>query len=188
MVRTGMSALIISAVVLLVMTSILAYAEGPPAAVTGGFGEGTCVKCHGSFDVNAGRASGLGDIVVSGFPRAYRPGDTYTVKLELTHVKDRGVWGFQLAARAKEGGEQAGQLKPTDGSTQIVEEKGVQYIEHTADGSFSNSFGFNWIAPATAVGDVVVNAAGNAANGDADSGGDYIYSTSVMIPPASAKE
>ena len=76
--------------------------------MTGGFGEDTCAKCHSSYDVNAGRAMGLGDLVVSGLPSAYRPGATYPIKVELTHSQDEGLWGFELAARAKDAGEQAG--------------------------------------------------------------------------------
>jgi hypothetical protein len=170
---------------LMTVAAIHAYPAGPPAGVTGGFGEDTCVKCHNSFDLNAGRAMGLGDLAVSGLPKQYQPGQTYQVKVEHTHVKDRSVWGFQLAARAKESGQQAGELKPVDDHTQVLSEKGIQYVEHTAEGTFSNVFQFDWTAPRDAVGDIVFNAAGNAADGDASAVGDYIYSTSIMIPAAS---
>src|SRR5207247_2456323 len=46
---------------------------------------------------------------------------------------------------------------------------------------FPNRFEVNWVAPPTAVGELVVNAAGNAANGDASPVGDYIYATSLSV-------
>lgn len=168
--------------VILVCSPIRAYPAGAPPAVTGGFGEETCAKCHNTYELNAGRSSGLGDLAVSGLPEQYQPGKTYPVKVEVAHTQDRAAWGFQLAARLKESGAQAGELKPMDASTQILSEKGIQYVEHTADGIFSNVFEFNWVAPDSPVGDVIVNVVGNAANGDASPTGDYIYSTSVTIP------
>lgn len=171
--------------VILVAIPIRAYPAGAPPGVTGGFGEDTCTRCHNDFELNAGRAMGLGDLAVSGLPTQYEPGKTYPVRVEVAHTQDRMAWGFQLAARVKEAGAQAGELKPIDGNTQILSEKDIQYVEHTADGVFSNVFEFNWIAPDSAVGDIIVHVVGNAANGDLSPTGDYIYSTSVTIPPAS---
>jgi hypothetical protein len=45
-------------------------------------------------------------------------------------------------------------------------------------------FTFTWVAPPTPVGEIVVNAAANAANGDASPVGDYIYSTSLSMVPS----
>ena len=136
---------------------------------------------HDSYALNAGRAAGMGDLVVTGFPKEYRPGETYPIKVEVTHEQDSGVWGFQLATRAKETHQQAGELRPVDSHTQILPLNEIQYITHTADGTFSNIFEFTWAAPSAASGEVVVNAAANAANGDASPVGDYIYSTSLSI-------
>lgn len=180
-----LAAIVSFAAITLVSISTRAYPIGPPPGVTGGFGEDTCVKCHNSFELNAGRAQHLGDVVVSGLPKQYRPGESYAVSVALTHSQDSGVWGFQFAARVREDGAQAGQLKPIDAHTQVASDKGVQYMEHTADGTFFNSFGFTWVAPANVSGDVIIHVAGNAANGDASPGGDYIYSTSITIPVAS---
>jgi hypothetical protein len=149
--------------------------------VTGGFGEGTCNECHDSYALNAGRAAGLGDLVVTGFPKEYTPGETYPIKVEITQQQDSGAWGFQLATRVKESHAQAGTLKPIDSHTQILSLQNIDYITHTADGTFSNVFEFTWVAPSTAVGEIVVNAAGNSANGDASPVGDYIYATSLSV-------
>ena len=163
------------------VVSVRAYPKGAPPGVTGGFGEQTCNECHDSYALNAGRAAGLGDIVITGFPKDYKPGEAYPIKLELTQQQDSGVWGFQLATRAKDTHAQAGALKPIDSHTQILSMQNIDYITHTAEGTFSNVFEFTWVAPSTAVGEIVVNAAANAANGDASPVGDYIYSTSLSI-------
>lgn len=178
-------AMLFTAGAILIAIPLLAHTAGPPPASTGGFGEPTCIRCHNSYDLNAGKASGLGDLIISGLPKQYEPGKTYAVKIEITHMQDRMYWGFQVAARVKDTGAQAGDLKKADGNTQILTEKSIQYIGHTLDGIFSNVFEFKWTAPASAVGDVIINAAGNAADGSGDPSGDYIYSASVMIPPVS---
>ena len=169
----------------LITVPLVAFSAGPPPASTGGFGEATCVRCHNSFELNAGKASGLGDLIVSGLPKQYEPGKTYPVKVEITHVKDRMFWGFQMSTRVKDTGAQAGDLKTMDGKTQVVKEKNVQYIAHTNEGIFNNVFEFAWVAPASSAGGVLINVVGNAADGSLDPGGDYIYSTSVTVPPAS---
>ena len=153
--------------------------------MTGGFKEGTCAQsgCHNSFDLNAGKASKLGDIVIEGLPKQYEPGKTYPVKLTVTHTQGRQAWGFELAARMKATGAQAGTLKPADNKTQIIDEKGVQYLEHTVDGVGASVFTFDWVAPSSPAGEIVVDAAGNAADGDGGPEGDYIYSTSVTVSP-----
>ena len=169
-----------------VATSIRAYPGGPPPGVTGGFGERTCNQsgCHNSYELNAGRTSGLGDLVISGVPDQYQPGMTYSVRVTITHTEGRDAWGFQLAARVKESGAQAGEFKPTDGTTQTLLEKGIQYIEHTLEGTNSNVFELNWAAPSSSTGEIVLHAAGNAADGSLSPDGDYIYSTSATIAAA----
>ena len=169
----------------LLAASISAYPTGPDPAVTGGFGERTCagVGCHGTYELNEGKGAKLGDVLIEGLPQQYEPGRTYPVKLVISHMQDGGRWGFQLAARVKASGAQAGDLKPTDETTQILTEKDIQYIEHNEKGITSNTFQFSWTAPAAAAGEVVLHASGNAADGDGSPEGDYIYSTSVAVAP-----
>lgn len=165
--------------------SIRAYPGGPDPGVTGGFGEQTCNQsgCHASYALNAGRASGLGDLLISGLPKTYEPGKSYTVKLAISHTMDRRHWGFQLAARVKATGAQAGELKPVDGNTQVLEKDSIQYIEHTLEGIAVNIFTFDWVAPGSPAGEVIIHASGNAADGDMTSEADYIYSTAVTVSP-----
>lgn len=175
---------LVGGVVLLVALPIRAYQAGPPPGVTGGFGEETCQTCHATYELNEGRKAALGDVMLSGLPERYEPGKTYRVTVRVDHTEGRSAWGFQLAVREK-GGAQAGSLRPMNPNTQVLARDNVQYIEHTPDGSFFNTFEFDWVAPGSAVGDVLVHVAGNAANGDTDISGDYIYSTSVVVPVAS---
>ena len=164
--------------------SVPTYAHpiGPPPGVTGVAGEETCVMCHNSFELNAGREEKLGELRVTGLPARYEGGKTYAVKVELTHVEERNLWGFQLSARTA-GGMQAGRLKPVDSHTQLVTQDGLEYVEHTMDGTDFNVFEFTWEAPAAAAGDVLVGVAGNAADGDTSEHGDFIYTTSLTIAP-----
>src|SRR5690606_10512983 len=108
---------------------------------------------------------------------------------------DRMRWGFQLSVRTQ-GGSQAGALTPTDALTRLAETfNSIQYIEHTEDGTRPGTgsgadFLFNWTAPDTAVGPVIVHAAGNASNCSGDEFGDHIYTTSLTIsrPPPSVPD
>jgi hypothetical protein len=180
--RNGL--ILVVVMTLMLVGSLHAYPKGAPPGKTGGFGEQTCNECHDSYALNAGRAAGLGDLVVTGFPKEYKPGETYAIKVEVTQQQDSGAWGFELATRARDTRAQAGTLKPIDSHTQILSMDNIDYITHTAEGTFSNVFEFNWVAPSTAVGEIAVNTAANAANGDASPVGDYIYSTSVTIASA----
>ena len=162
---------------------VLAHPIGAPPAVTGVAGEETCVMCHNSFELNAGREERLGDLKVTGLPERYEAGKSYAVTVELTHVEERNLWGFQISARTA-GGMQAGHLKPINSHTQLVTEAGLEYVGHTMEGNESNVFELTWVAPEAAAGDVLVGVAGNAADGDTSEHGDYIYTTSITIPPA----
>jgi hypothetical protein len=170
----------------LVVNSTSAFSGGPDLARTGGFNEPTCqlAGCHADYELNSGRAKGLGDLVLKGFPEKYEQGKSYPVTLTITHVEGRQYWGFQASARVIATGAQAGDLKPTDQETQVLEEKGIQYVEHTLLGIPTNTFNFTWVAPAKPAGDVIVHVAGNAADGSGETSGDYIYTTSVTLSPS----
>ena len=72
----------------------VSFRDGPPAAVTGGFGEDSCLACH--FE-NALNEPG-GSLVLSGLPDSYEPGNEYALSLTLERPALR-VAGFQLSAR-----------------------------------------------------------------------------------------
>ena len=134
-------------------TVLLSNSGGPPAQRTGGFGEQTCTSagCHSSFSLNAGRSLG-GDFLIEGVPESYQLGQTYPLKVLISHP-GQSRWGFELASRFAASGAQAGQLVSVDGLTQVVQSGGIQYIEQTSLGTQTGvpngpvEFQLNWIAP-----------------------------------------
>lgn len=162
---------------------LLAFSSGPPAGVTGSFGEPNCTDCH---DGNVINAPG-GSFSISGVPANYTPGGP-AIPITVTISKTgQGRWGFELAVRARANGAQAGILAGVGGTTLIQQFSGVQYISHnsssTQSGAAQGTWSFNWTPPATNVGEVAFSAAGNAANGSGTSSGDFIYVTEVSTQP-----
>lgn len=161
------------------------HADGPPLARTGGFGELTCIECHLDLELNA-----LGGaLLIDGVPASFAPGAAYVVTV-VVEGEGMGSAGFQAAARFREGeraGEMAGSLAPLDARTIVRGEGGVDYINHTIEGSRLGpgdvaSWSFEWVAPGNAA-PVVFHVTGNSANGDNSPLGDLIYTTEVVTLP-----
>jgi hypothetical protein len=162
---------------------VLAYREGPLPAMTGGFGEETCAKCH--FDNKLNDPDG--SLRIDGVPETVEPGRRYGITIV---VRRRGAKcaGFELSARHADGpdaGKQAGTFRAPDGRTQVVSAPGstIQYIQHTKSGADLTSpdegrWTVDWTAPARSDGRIIFHAAANAGNDDASALGDFIYTTS----------
>ena len=175
---TGLYAI---SLVLLGPLALLAFADGPDAAKTGGFGEPTCLECHNDNGLN----DASGRMSLSGIPEMYTPGKDYTITVTVARPGLARA-GFQLAARFDRGsssGMSAGALRPTDNRTQLLEggEQRVSYIEHTLAGSKVDPAGtaawtFGWTAPTTGS-SVIFHASANASNDDRSALGDFIYTT-----------
>lgn len=177
------------------ITLALSFSSGPPPGYTGGFREPICTSCHGGHEAD----DGVGSLDIVGVPTTYTPGECYDLSVVLQRPGQKR-WGFQLAARFYTDdttlkGNQAGDLISIDGdpttTVQTVPVVGTQYINHTADGTFWGvddgpvQWDFTWCAPDEAPVLVSFDAAGNAANGDGGSGGDYIYTGFAFSrPPA----
>lgn len=168
-----------------------AFSSGPPAGYTGAPGEEpeACAECHVPAD------AGTGNISINA-PQNYVPGQTYAITVTHNNAADasRLRWGFQLTA-LDTGDDKAGNLQSNDVFTQVLNNQGPgssrQYIEHTAVGTFvgqqhTASWTFDWTAPLTDVGTVYFYAAGNQANNDNNTSGDYVYKTFVSSSPISA--
>jgi uncharacterized repeat protein (TIGR01451 family) len=167
-----------------------AFSAGPPAGYTGAPGEEpeACAECHVPPD------AGIGHLSIT-VPQTYVPGQTYSIVVTHTNADPtRRRWGFELTA-LDPSDEKAGNLESTDPLTQVLNNQGPggarQYIEHTSAGTFVGqqngaSWTFNWTAPATDVGPVTFYSAGNQANNDGNTSGDYIYRTFVASAPASS--
>lgn len=161
---------------------VIAFSTGPPGARTGGFGEPTCTECHtGTVNSGPGRVT----ISVAG---TYASGETIPITVTVSDPNQRR-WGFELSARTQPGGQQAGTLLVgSDGFTQIITERGIQYIEHTLAGTRGGtagpvSFEFQWRAPDVSAGPIVFHVAANAANNNFSTSGDRIYTSSAAAQP-----
>jgi hypothetical protein len=171
---------------------LMGYREGPLPAMTGGFGESTCLMCH--FDNPAN--DDAGSLRLDGVPDVYIPGKEYAVTVHLRRP-DIKRGGFEIAARFGDGpfkGQQAGRWRGTEGATQIVLAPGseVQYVQHTKSGSDLTPAGegrwtLHWTAPPASSAAVCFNVAANAANDDASPLGDYIYTASHAARPGSPR-
>jgi uncharacterized protein (TIGR03437 family) len=163
---------------------------GPPTGHTGAPGESNCTACHFGNALN----SGGGTFAITGVPTNYTSGQEVTVTVTLTQT-GRALYGFQLTA-IDDTGRQAGTIAATDATrTQLVTDtiSGAtrQYLEHTSSGTSPSgtnqgSWAFRWTAPTTNVGRITFYAAGNAANGNFQQTGDFIYTTTAVTNPASS--
>lgn len=172
------------------LRSVHAFSSGPPAGYTGAPREEpeACAECHVPSE------AGTGQITITA-PSTYIPGQTYPITVTHTNPDPTRLrWGFQLTA-LDTSDDKAGELSSIDGTTQILNNAGPgasrQYIEHTSSGTFIGqqntvSWHFNWTAPPTDIGFVTFYAAGNQANNDGNSSGDFIYRTFVAAAPASS--
>ncbi len=190
--RTQRDLSLLPLLTLLLPGMLMAYSNGPVPKLTGGFGEQTCVLCHNSYSLNDGRVRG-GVFHLEGVPRTYQSGHTYPLTIVIGQP-GQSRWGFELSVRIFASGHQAGRLVPVDDMTQVREADGIQYLEHTLVGTRKGTmdgpveFHFNWIAPDVAAGPVLFNAAGNAANGNDNNQGDYIYTAGAYSGVEGATE
>src|SRR5262245_24686351 len=99
-------------IALFVTLAFRPYADRPPLAHTGGFGEETCRQCH--FDNPLNEPGG--SLSIDGVPPAYQPGASYRLTVRLRRAGLARA-GFQLAVRQAIGpgaGRQAGVLAAVD--------------------------------------------------------------------------
>ncbi len=151
----------------------LAFSSGPPNGMTGAPGEANCTSCHDSFPVN----SGNGGLTIDG-PSTFEPGRTYEITVTISDPGQRR-WGFEITPLT------IGTCTITQAAhTQLSVQNNRSYVKHTTAGTFNGtmdgpiSWRFNWTAPLDAPDQVAFYAAGNAANGNGNNSGDYIYTTS----------
>jgi hypothetical protein len=162
-----------------------ANAGGPPGEVNGVTGP-TCYQanCH-----NTAPSVNFGGVLISigGLPANWTPSTTYNLTVTISRAAAR--YGFQFSAVSNATNAQAGTLltavSPADPRVSIVPFNGRQYAQHNAFANTNGVFNFRWTAPADAGGGAVrFNVAGNAANGDFNNTGDFIYATSALVSPA----
>lgn len=181
--RSCMRTLIwLAAMLMLTPFLLIAFQDGPLPALTGGFGEPTCLVCHFDNPLN----EPLGSVQLRGIPKSYTPGRRYAIEIAVRRpALQRG--GFELSSRFAEGsraGQQAGLLGPVDPRSQIVPsvDRRLQYLHHTKSGAETATPGearwtVQWTAPAKPAGAVAFHLSANASNSDASPLGDFIYTS-----------
>ena len=159
------------------------------AGATGSPGEQTCSQpgCHtGSTNNSMGGSVALTSSDLVNWE--YTPGQTYTLTATVTQ-QGRSLFGVGLEALLPSGAN-AGNLVPGTGTTTknatISGNSRKNIVHNTNAGATANahSFTFTWTAPATDVGPITMYFAGNAANDNGTSTGDYIYNASQVVTPA----
>jgi hypothetical protein len=159
------------------------------AGRTGSPGEADCTGCHSSFTVN----SGPGSITISS-PNLtnwqYVPGQTYQIDVTVAHA-GMPLFGFGFEALRTSNNSNGGTLSISNSAETQLKSVSVggnnrTNVVHKQNGGLSNdvhTFSFNWTAPATNIGNIMFYTAGNAANNQGDTLGDYIYKTSQLVTP-----
>lgn len=155
----------------------LHFGDGPPARVTGGFGEDSCVACHSGNTLN----DTAGNLTLTGFPERYTPGTTYDLELTLSRQPAIKAAGFQLAIRLADS-TQAGVIQvPAEDAARVglLEERGLLFAHHLLAKTTSTAtarvlWKLSWTAP-EAEAEVIVNAAAVAGNGDESQFDDHVY-------------
>ena len=153
------------------------YADGAPPGFTGGFTEQSCDACHFHAAPNAGP----GKLTIEGVPDRFIAGQAYRITIALSQPA-MTLAGFQLSARFKDDGAQAGTLAKepdSDARVGIETQSGVQYAGQRREGAAmatpnESRWAVMWTAPSAAR-TVVFHVAANGANGDERADGDYVY-------------
>lgn len=173
-------------------SKVSASASGPTPGHSGAPAEANCTSCHSDFPVN----SGSGGVTISGIPANYLPNQPISITA-TTSQGDAVIYGFQLTAVDSTGATVGTFTLPVQTPPQMQEVFGLidgdvrHYIEHTVDGIVPGQFGtrswtFTWTAPPQRRGKIGFYMAGNAANSDGSTGGDYIYTTARAALSGSA--
>ena len=161
------------------------YSGSPPDGRTGAPEETLCLGCHSTYDPNSGDGSlqiNVPDAVMAGQPT------TITVVLE---DPGQSRWGFEMTV-INSVWDGVGAFTITDAvNTQLSDnaEPARDYVKHTTAGTYAGTADgpVEWSVeytpssdfPAESFFDVYV--AGNAANNDGSSGGDYIYTANKRV-------
>jgi len=158
---------------------LYSYSAGSPGSRTNSPIDGeNCTKCHSTNDVEP-----VDFWITSNIPfQGYTPGETYTITATGVH---EGVIKFGFELTAENDSEKVGTFT-------LIDEERTKFtnndmaVTHTSDGNTPdgdvNSWQMDWTAPEDGVGEITFYAAFNAANGDLDTTGDQIYTSSLSVP------
>lgn len=162
--------------------SVHLQSSGGQSGLTGAPGEGVnnnCTQCHSGSVLNGDSQNEFTVLDGSFTPvTSYIPGASYTVTLQL--ASNPAKKGFSSTVLDDGTNSMAGSLTGSGvGGTQDFPNGGVtrDYVSHTSGSNTSANiiWSWNWIAPATNVGNVTFYVASNAANNNGATTGDQIF-------------
>ena len=163
------------------------YSSGPAAnnndATSSGLRGSSCGSCHRGG--NYGTATTLELLDGTGAAvDAYRPGETYTMRVSIGTSSAPGGFGFHVLAVDADV-QQAGTYGTPPTDTRLSELSGRTYFEQRrrlTDATHEIA----WTAPAAGTGEVTVYAVGNAVNGNSGTSGDEPDEAIVTFAEAGA--
>jgi len=178
---------------------VFAYALGPDPAMNAVFNASQTCAAAGCHTGNPLNAAG-GSLTIEGIPAQWTAGQTYPLSITIARTGAR-LFGFQLSAVTDAGTVQAGTLTPGHARVMIICGRGnaaqatlqvacstpgaIQYAEHSNATVTFSTYLVNWTAPSDPnTGRIRFNLAGNAANGNAQNTGDFIYTRVDFSDPA----
>ena len=180
MIQRSINFIIIAIVLFLYTHTAYGFLSGPIAGRTGApndiCNDLTCnmTPCHDSYGLNTGKAKF--SITV---PTTYEKSKTIDVLITFDN-SNTGLHGFEITAMDTTN-TKIGTFTSTDDTTQ-TESYLNQYAAHTTIGTAESRWTVQWSAPSENVsGPITFYAAGNEANGNSLSSGDYIYTDSAAI-------
>jgi hypothetical protein len=156
----------------------LTYSTGAPSGFSGP--EQNCSACHNDFPVN----SGTGSVTITA-PPTFTPGLPVQVTVSVNNTTPPDTLnrqGFELSSRDAANTSTRVGTYIVDGITVQNAQGSPDFVTHTWTSNTGTSWTFQWVPPAAgSPAQVTMYAAGNAANGNGDSTGDHIYTTSVTL-------
>lgn len=182
---------LIGGLAIIITSAFDILSDNGKAGYTGSTNELLCDDCHSTY---GNSNSGPGTIYVTSTMNnwQYVPGQTYTVNV-IVKQPGKPLFGLGFEALNSSNGN-AGTIQVTNANKTQIKNTSVNGVVrnnlvHQLNGSLTNDsavFSFNWVAPATNVGNVTFYFSGVAANNNGNENNDYVYNSSKLVTPASS--
>lgn len=162
-----------------------AFSSGPFGGLTGAPGDQTCTLCHGDFAVNAGIAAGIATFDITAPETTVGLAGNLPIGVSFPTTSAR-IHGFQATVRDAT---DSPLLQSWAGDMVVTDPVNTQnafgdpfYITHTTSGNVQTSWSME-MAPRLGLpaGPLTIYAAGNAANRNFNTTGDYIFNSSKIV-------
>ncbi len=160
----------------LLATMFLSWSNNPPNGHTGAPpSNNTCSASAGGCH-SGGTMSG--NITLTGLPEAITPNTTYSLMVKLTRTNSTPQLGGFQATILDESNGFAGSFSNASSNSTIQSESGITYFEHNPAVFFGGgdeiTYTVDWTSPPSGFDTITMFTAANFANGNGNTGGDYI--------------